>query len=417
MKKRFWQKHEKMKKGIIAAAMAVTIAIATFPVFENPDFGPEFVYATSDTKEQMEEAERERDQKEQELEAAQQQLASTQSTISSLQGVRNTYQGQMNLLNSELQLVSDNLAVLEAQIDLKQLEIDDTLTALELAKETRENQYESMKERIQFMYERGSQAYLEILFSAESFGEFLNYAVYVEQLTAYDRRMLNEYIQTEEDITLKEAELEAEMDELEQMRADVVTEQNRVNGLISDTASSIAATLDSIEDAQAQADAYEQECDQKAAEAAAAAAEYERIKAQYEEELRLSQLAAQSTWRDISQVTFEEGDRYLLANLIYCEAGAEPYAGKVAVGSVVINRVLSSVYPDTVTGVIYQRKQFSPTLDGHLALALAENRATESCYQAADEAMSGVTNVGNCVYFRTPIEGLTGISIGGHIFY
>ena len=132
---------------------------------------------------------------------------------------------------------------------------------------------------------------------------------------------------------------------------------------------------------------------------------------------RLSQLAAASAWRDISEVAFADGDRYLLANLIYCEAGGEPYAGKLAVGSVVINRVLSSVYPDTVVGVIYQRKQFSPVGSGRLALALAENRATAACYQAADEAMSGVTNVGNCVYFRTPIEGLTGTSIGGHIFY
>ena len=51
------------------------------------------------------------------------------------------------------------------------------------------------------------------------------------------------------------------------------------------------------------------------------------------------------------------------------------------------------------------------------ALALAEDRATDSCYRAADEAMSGVTNVGNCVFFRTPIPGLEGINIGGHVFY
>ncbi len=131
----------------------------------------------------------------------------------------------------------------------------------------------------------------------------------------------------------------------------------------------------------------------------------------------MSALAASSAKRDISEVTFADGDRYLLANLIYCEAGGEPYEGKVAVGAVVINRVLSSVYPDTVTGVIYQRKQFSPVASGRLAAALAAGKATQSCYQAADEAMAGVTNVGNCVYFRTPIEGLTGISIGGHIFY
>ncbi len=131
----------------------------------------------------------------------------------------------------------------------------------------------------------------------------------------------------------------------------------------------------------------------------------------------MSKLAAQSKWRDISEVSFEEGDRYLLANLIYCEAGNQPYEGQLAVGAVVINRVLSSVYPDTVVGVIYQNRQFAPVGDGHLALALAEDRATAACYKAADEAMGGHTNVGNCVYFRTPIEGLTGIQIGGHIFY
>ena len=92
-------------------------------------------------------------------------------------------------------------------------------------------------------------------------------------------------------------------------------------------------------------------------------------------------------------------------------------AGQLAVGAVVINRVLSGVFPDTVVGVVYQKNQFSPVASGRLALALSQNKATASCYQAADEAMAGVTNVGGCVYFRTPIPGLTGIQIGGHIFY
>ena len=53
-----------------------------------------------------------------------------------------------------------------------------------------------------------------------------------------------------------------------------------------------------------------------------------------------------------------------------------------------------------------------------LALALAEGRATSSCYQAADEVMKGSTNVGSCVYFRTPVDGVTPkYRIGGHIFY
>ena len=146
-------------------------------------------------------------------------------------------------------------------------------------------------------------------------------------------------------------------------------------------------------------------------------ADIKKLEAKLAEEIRLSKLAASSAWRNISEVSFADGDRYLLANLIYCEAGSEPYEGKVAVGAVVINRVLSSVYPDTVVGVIYQNKQFSPVSSGRLALALAEGKATAACYQAADEAMKGYSNVGNCVYFRTPVPGLSGINIGGHVFY
>lgn len=371
----------------------------------------------SDTKERLEQADRERQEKEAELQEAEAQLAVTQAGLQQLESTRNTYEGQLNILNQELSLVADNLAVIEAELDLKRLELDVTTANLEAATIKCEQQYIAMKERIRFMYETGNTMYLEILLSAQSFGEFLNYADYIEDLSAYDRRMLTEYIETQQTISENKALLEEEYQAIEDLMADAVEEQNRVNGLISDTANSLEATASSINSMEAAEAAYLAECDRKAEEAANAEAEYQAIKAQYEEELRLSQLARQSAWRDISQVTFEEGDRYLLANLIYCEAGNQPYEGQVAVGAVVINRVLSSRYPDTVTGVIYQYKQFSPVLDGHLALALASNRATDACYSAADAAMSGSTTVGSCLYFRTKIDGLEGIQIGSHVFY
>lgn len=370
-----------------------------------------------DTKAELDKAEEEKRKKEAELKDAQGRLSNTEGRLAQIQGEKNSYQGKMKNLNEEMQLVADRLAVVEAKIEVTNIEIAETKLQLEDATRMRVEQYESMKKRIKFMYERGNDTYLEILFSAKSFSEFLNYADYIEQLSKYDRKMLDEYIETEKVIKDMTEQLDKELAELEDLKAQVVKEQGRVSGLISDTAADLADAADRFNNVAKEAAAYEKECDQKALEAAKAQAEYEAIKKQYEEELRLSQLAAQSAWRDISEITFEEGDRYLLANLIYCEAGAEPYAGKLAVGSVVINRVLSSRYPNTVTGAIYQYKQFSPVLDGHLASALANNKATDSCYQAADEAMAGQTNVGNCLYFRTPIEGLTGMQIGGHIFY
>ncbi len=375
------------------------------------------VFATADTKEKLEAAEKKKQEKQEELASAQQDLERTEENLAALERVKFGYQGELNVLNEEMQLVADNLAVLETRMELKQMEIDETRAALEEAVILRQNQYDSMKARIRFLYEGGSNGYMDILLSADSFGEFLNFADYVEQLSAYDRVMLEEYVKTEGEIGDKSEELQEEMNELVSLQEGVAAQQARVGELIGKTADRIAKTAESIEDVEAQADEFEQQVMEKQQEAEEAEQEYQTIKAKYEEELRLSRLAAQSAWRDISQVEFEEGDRYLLANLIYCEAGGEPYEGQVAVGAVVINRVLSSVYPDTVTGVIYQRYQFSPVNSGMLANALAVDKATQSCYRAADEAMSGVTNVGNCVYFRTPIPGLEGIRIGGHIFY
>lgn len=64
------------------------------------------------------------------------------------------------------------------------------------------------------------------------------------------------------------------------------------------------------------------------------------------------------------------GDQALLAALIYCEAGGESYEGQLAVGSVVMNRVRSQAYPNSVSGVIYQGGQFSPVASGRLATVL-----------------------------------------------
>ena len=222
--------------------------------------------------------------------------------------------------------------------------------------------------------------------------------------------MLEEYQETVKLIEEEENRLQEERETLEELKAKAEVEKSRVAGLVSSTTNNIAQYSDQISNAEAEALAYEQEIKKKEEN-------IEYLKKKLAEEIAMSQLAANSAKRDISEVTFADGDRYLLANLIYCEAGAEPYEGQVAVGAVVINRVLSSVYPDTIVGVIYQNKQFSPVASGRLALALAEGRATADCYRAADEAMAGVTNVGNCVYFRTPIEGLSGTQIGGHIFY
>ena len=330
--------------------------------------------------------------------------------LKGLKGEQSDLQKRLSQLNTELTEVSNHLADLEMQIVDKQGEITETQMELKYAREKEAWQYDCMKQHVKYSYERGPLSWLEAIFQADSFASILNFATYFEGIASYSDRMLEEIIATREYIESEEARLLQENQELEILKSNAETEKSKVNDLIQQVSKSISKYEDQIDDAEAEARAYEEEMKKLEKD-------LKYLKKKLAEEQAMSQLAANSQWRNISEVTFAEGDRYLLANLIYCEAGGEPYAGQVAVGSVVINRVLSSQFPDTVVGVIYQKRQFSPVASGRLELALAMNKATPSCYKAADEAMAGLTNVGNCVFFRTPIPGLTGIAIGGHIFY
>lgn len=111
----------------------------------------------------------------------------------------------------------------------------------------------------------------------------------------------------------------------------------------------------------------------------------------------------------------DTSDVELLAALIYCEAGNQPYEGKLAVGAVVMNRVRSGAYPNSIGSVIYASGQFTPALNGKVAKVLAQG-APDSCVQAAQEAINGATNVGGATHFR--IAGTKeGIVIGAHVFW
>ncbi|MBQ7833665.1 MAG: cell wall hydrolase [Lachnospiraceae bacterium] len=374
------------------------------------------VYATS-TLNQLQEAQQQMQQMEQEKEQVDQERQELEGELGGLNQQHGSLKAELDSLNTELAEAAEHLAELETQIADKEDEITKTRKELEEAKATEEAQYEAMQYRMQASYESPDTDYLEMLLSARSISELLNMADYISMLADYDNRLLIEYQEAKDAVAAKEVVLETELAELEVLKQANLDEQARINDLIKTTSAYVQKYAQQISTAEAELAEIEAEIARKEAEIAAQEADIQALQKKYQEELLMSQLANSSSKRDISQVTFEEGDRYLLANLIYCEAGGEPYEGQVAVGAVVINRVLSSVYPNTVSGVIYQRSQFSPVASGRLALALSQNKATASCYQAADEAMAGVTNVGGCVYFRTPIPGLTGIQIGGHIFY
>lgn len=395
-----------MRHAKRTAVIALSLALILTFVKDEQAPGLMRVMATS-TREKLNQTQREKDNLEN-------QRNEIQGDIDDLKGEQKTLKGELNKLDAQLTEVSTNLADLENRIALKEQEIVDTQAALDEAIKTEETQYANMVQRVRKMYERNDvsqlNAVIGAIFDAGSYGEMLNTADGFEKIADYEHMQLTEFKENRRLIEEQEAALQQEKTDLDALKVAAEAEKNKVSGLISQTSNSIAVYAGQISDAEQKALELEAEIKKKEED-------LDYLKKKLAEELALSKAAAEGEWRDISEITFAEGDRYLLANLIYCEAGAEPYEGQVAVGAVVINRVLSSKFPDSVVGVIYQNKQFSPVASGRLGLALANNKATLSCYQAADEAMAGVSNVGNCVFFRTPIDGLTGINIGGHVFY
>lgn len=362
------------------------------------------VFASKETEEKIKKAKEEREE-------TQQEINQNEANLQSLTSTRSGLQYELNNLNAELAQIGENLEKLEGDIADKTKEIEVTTGELNDAIKREEDQYASMKKRVQFMYEKSRTFYLDMFFGIHDFSDYLNRQDYAEQISAYDRGMLDEYIATKKEIDRKKEKLEEEEEELQGLKEEAKAEQNRVSGLVSQTSGSIAHYSGQIADAEAVADSLE-------AEMRAKNQEIRALEAKLAEERRLEELSRRSVWRSIGDLSYADGDRYLLANLIYCEAGNQPYDGQVAVGAVVMNRVLSGAFPDTIVGVIYQSGQFEPAMTGRLAIALSRDDATEACYQAADAAMAGQTTVADCIFFRTPIPQITPrYTIGGHIFY
>lgn len=113
-------------------------------------------------------------------------------------------------------------------------------------------------------------------------------------------------------------------------------------------------------------------------------------------------------------VTATSNEQALLAAIIFCEAGNQPYEGQVAVGAVIMNRVRSSVYPNSIAEVIYQPGQFGPAMTGWLDSVLASGGYTSTAMQAAADALAGSNPIGDCLYFGC---GNYGIQIGDHFFH
>lgn len=380
--------------------------------------------ASKDTGSSVEELERQREEQ--------------QSQLDSLKEYQINLSDELTELNNGLQEISNELADTQDEIAAKNVEIDAAESRIAELTTRSESQYEAMKKRVQYMYENGNQSYLELLLGASSFSDFLNRMEYAKSIYDYDRQELSDYQDTLAELKQQKEDLETAKEELLAAEQTKQEQKSKADSLVAAQQEKISAAKSDVADAEteiadtdaeiARQKAYEEELEaQKAKEDAA---RQEEIKRQEEELINSQQPDASdnnanpdgtstgdnTTGGDASGGgTVNASDVAMLAALIQCEAGGESYEGKLAVGSVVMNRVDSSYFPDTVVGVIYQSGQFSPVASGRFAVVLSSG-ADASCVQAATEVLAGTRTL-NCLYFRRNNGLINGTVIGNHVFY
>lgn len=178
-------------------------------------------------------------EKEQEIDKAKEEKKQLQSNLTDVKKLKEQLEkskadltAYVQELDADLTAIQEKINELNDLITKKEQEIKDKTAELEEAQRVQQEQYEAMKTRIKFMYERGDTIYMELLFSSSSFGDMLNKADYIQMLSEYDRNLLDQYVAQANYVSLCKESLEEEKDVLDEAKAAVEKEEASLNELI-----------------------------------------------------------------------------------------------------------------------------------------------------------------------------------------
>ena len=175
---------------------------------------------------------------------------------------------EVQSVQSQLQAMVSKISETEEKLIAKGEEIQKAKEDLAEAEKRQEEQYESMKVRIKYMYEQGDFKALEDLFTSNSIADFLNQADYIETVHNYDREKLQEYVETKEKIEKLKTSLEEDLENLEKMQASFETQKTELSATLEEKQAEVADLDQELQNAIAQA-AAEEEARRKAEEEAA----------------------------------------------------------------------------------------------------------------------------------------------------
>ena len=213
-------------KRLFCVALGFILVLGTASKYQVPAFASEL------TNDSIKQKEAEINKAKDEKKALQSGLTNVKEIKKQLEKSKAELADYVEELDAEIVALQNNINDLNNLIKEKEEEIDQKAQELTEALSVQQAQYEAMKSRIKFMYEKGDSLSLELLFGSDSFGDMLSKAEYIEMLSAYDRRMLDEYVAYAEYVALCKQSLEEEKEVLDEAKAAVEEEEASLNELI-----------------------------------------------------------------------------------------------------------------------------------------------------------------------------------------
>lgn len=332
----------------------------------------------------------------------------------SLENKTSDLQNQLDGINKELLSISNDISSTEMQVEITNGEVMRTKDSLTQAEANEAKQYEDMKTRIKYMYETGNSTMLEMLFSAQSMSDFLNKADFIQNISDYDRDMLNALKKTQKDIADKKEILEKQQDSLKSLQSNLQKRQSELTQKANATSTNLAAYNAQLQ--KLRADEAARLAAESAARAAAAAAEAQNKTTSNSQSS--SGGGNSNTVINNGPASVNAGDLDIFAAILDCEAKHD-YDSMLAVATVIMNRVESSVFPNSIKDVVYADKQFEPVSSGKIDMVLADG-PSQLAYTVAQDAINGarLAAVADCYYFLyAGTAGRPGVNIGDNLFF
>ena len=351
----------------------------------------------------------------------------------SLESKTSDLQSQLEGINQELVAISDEISTTEMQVEITNGEIQRTKDSLAEAEANEAQQYEDMKSRIKYMYETGNATLLEMLFSADNLTDFLNKADFIQNISKYDRSMLQTLQDTQKEISDRKVTLEAQQDSMKDLQKSLENRREELVLKADATSTDLNAFHEQLKKLR------EEEAAKLAAEAAAKVAA-NNASTQTPNSGNNSTNDNNNPGNTPSGGNDSGGgsdgggyddtvvnggatnasgsDLDVFAAILDCEA-MHDYDSMLAVATVIMNRVNSPIFPNSITDVVYAGGQFEPVWSGRLD-AVLERGASDLAYTVAQDAINGarLAAVSDCYYFLyAGTAGRPGVNIGNNLFF